>query len=293
MDTLVCMRVFANVVEKGSFTGAAKHLGLSNALASKYVAHLEEKLDARLLNRTTRKVSPTQVGRAYYEKCIDILEMVDELENTVQLQTGTPRGHLKIAGPRIMGEAVLAACVNDFLGKYELVTVDLMLEERTVDLVAEGFDLAVRIGKLADSSMIARWVADYRYVFCAAPDYLANSEPLVQPSDLSHHTCIVNSVISPSNQWEFIINGKRKTITVTPRARGNADAAIYNMILAGRGVGLCLLPTVEADIAKGRLVRVLQDFEAYDRSVYLVYPHRRHLATKVRAFVDHAVEWFK
>ncbi len=293
MDTLVCMRVFSHVVERGSFTAAARNLGLSNALASKYVAHLEDRLDARLLNRTTRKVSPTQAGRAYYERCVGILERVDELEDAVQLQTHTPRGHLKIAGPRIMGEAVLAACVNDFLGKFDLVTVDLALEERTVDLVAEGFDLAVRIGKLADSSMIARRIADYRYVICASPDYLTDAGEPAHPTDLPGHTCIVNSVISPTNQWQFIFDGNRKSITVKPRARVNADAAIYNMVLSGRGVGLCLLPTVEADIASGRLVRLLQDYEAYDRSVYLVYPHSRHLATKVRAFVDHAADWFK
>lgn len=293
MDTLVCMRVFSQVVERGSFTGAARALGLSNALASKYVAHLEDRLQVRLLNRTTRKVSPTQAGRAYYERCVGILERVDELEDAIQSQTQNPRGHLKIAGPRIMGEAVLAACVNDFLGKYELVTVDLALEERTVDLVAEGFDLAVRIGKLADSSMIARKIADYRYVLCAAPDYLAAAGEPKQPSELTAHTCIVNSVISPSNQWQFIIDGKRKSVTVKPRARINADAAIHNMILSGRGVGLCLLPTVEADIAAGRLIRLLEDFEAYDRSVYLVYPHSRHLASKVRAFVDHAAAWFR
>ena len=293
MDTLVCMRVFTNVVERGSFTAAAKQVGISNALASKYVAHLEDRLDAQLLNRTTRKVSPTQAGRAYYEKCVGILERVDELEDAVQLQTHTPRGHLKIAGPRMMGEAVLASCVNDFLGEYDQVTVELALEERSVDIVAEGFDLAVRIGKLADSSMIARRIADYRYVICAAPDYLATAGVPEHPSSLPQHICIVNSVISPSNQWEFIIEGARKHITVKPRARVNADAAICNMVKSGRGIGLCLLPTVENDIASGKLVRLLQDFEAYDRSVYIIYPHSRHLATKVRAFVDHAAVWFK
>ncbi len=293
MDTLVCMRVFTNVVERGSFTAAAKKLGLSNALASKYVAHLEDRLDAQLLNRTTRKVSPTQAGRAYYEKCVGILERVDELEDAVQLQTHTPRGHLKIAGPRMMGETVLASCVNDFLGQYDQVTVELALEERSVDIVAEGFDLAVRIGKLADSSMIARRIADYRYVICASPDYLAAAGTPIHPTSLPQHTCIVNSVISPANQWEFIIDGKRKHITVKPRARVNADAAICNMVLSGRGIGLCLLPTVEDKIASGKLVRLLQDFEAYDRSVYIIYPHSRHLATKVRTFVDHAAAWFK
>lgn len=293
MDTLLCMRVFANIVEEGSFSGAARKLNLSPALASKYVAHLEARLDARLLNRTTRKVNPTQVGRAYYTRCIGILDRVDELEDAVHLQSGTPRGHLKIAGPRIMGEAVLAACVNDFLGKFDKVTVDLALEERTVDIVAEGFDLAVRIGKLADSSLIARKIADYRYVICASADYIEKAGLPNHPRDLQNHTCIVNSVISPTNQWDFMIEGQKKAITVPPRARVNADAAIYNMVLSGRGAGLCLLPTVEASIASGKIIRLLEGYEAYDRSVYLVYPHSRYLATNVRAFVDHAAVWFK
>lgn len=193
----------------------------------------------------------------------------------------------------MMGETILSSCVNDFMGKYDQVTVELALEERSVDIVAEGFDLAVRIGKLADSSMIARRIADYRYVICASPDYLAHAGEPTHPTDLPQHTCIVNSVISPSNQWEFIIDGKRTAVTVKPRARVNADAAICNMVLSGRGIGLCLLPTVEDDLASGKLVRLLQDFEAYDRSVYLVYPHSRYLAAKVRSFVDHAAQWFK
>jgi DNA-binding transcriptional LysR family regulator len=293
MDTLVGMRVFAGVIEAGSFTGAARRLGISNALASKYIARLEDRLDARLLNRTTRKVSPTEVGRAYYTRCVDIIERLDELEDAVQLQTGTPRGHLKIAGPRIMGEAVLANCVNDFLSEFEQVSVELALEERTVDLVAEGFDLAVRIGKLADSSLIARRICNYRYIICASPQYLKLAGEPGQPGDLAGHICIVNTAISPANQWDFIVEGKKTTVTVKPRARVNAGTAIHTMIKSGHGIGLCLLPAVEDDIKAGRLVRILEAFEGYDRSVYIVYPHARHLATKVRAFVDFAVRWFR
>ncbi len=293
MDTFDGMRVFAKVVEAGSFSGAARRLGISNALASKYIGQLENRLKARLLNRTTRKVSPTEVGRAYYDRCVDILERIGELEDAVQLQMGTPRGHLRIAGPRIIGEEVLADCVNDFLTKHDQITVDLVLEERLVDIVSEGFDLAVRIGKLEDSSLIARRIASYRYVLCASPAYLEKAGEPTQPKDLTTHICIINSVISRSNQWEFLIAGKRTSITVKPRARVNAARPIRNMVAAGHGIGLCLLPIVEADIAAGRMVRILQDFEAYDRSVYVIYPHSRHLAAKVRAFVDHAVDWFK
>lgn len=293
MDTLIGMRVFATVVEAGSFSGAARRLGISNALASKYIAQLEGRIDARLLNRTTRKVNPTEVGRAYYQRCVDIIERIDELEDAIQLQTGTPRGHLRIAGPRIMGEEVLADCVNDFLARHEQITVDLALEERRVDIVAEGFDVAVRIGALEDSSLIARRVASYRYVLCASPDYLKKTGRPEHPSHLAGHICIVNAAISPTNRWEFLVDGKPTSITVKPRARVNAARPIRNMVAAGHGIGLCLLPTVEDDIAHGRLVRLLKDFEAYDRGVYVVYPHSRHLAAKVRAFVDHAATWFK
>lgn len=293
MDTLVGMRVFANVVEAGSFSGAARRLGISNALASKYIAQLEDRLGARLLNRTTRKVNPTEVGRAYYERCLDIIERFDDLENAVQLQTGTPRGHLKIAGPRIIGEEVLADCVNDFLGRHEKITVDLVLEERTVDIVAEGFDLALRVGALEDSSLIARKIGSYRYVLCAAPEYLKKSGRPVHPNELPAHTCIVNAAISPDNQWQFVIDGKPAAITVKPRARINAARPIRNLVAAGHGIGLCLLPTVEGDFAAGRLIRLLEEFEAYDRGVYILYPHGRHLAAKVRAFVDHAAAYFK
>lgn len=293
MDTFTGMRVFAKVVEVGSFSGAARQLGISNALASKYIGQLEDRLDARLLNRTTRKVNPTEVGRAYYTRCVDIIERIDELEDAVQEQTGTPRGHLRIAGPRIIGEEVLADCVNDFLAHHDQITVDLALEERRVDIIAEGFDLAVRIGALEDSSLIARKIATYKYVLCASPDYLKAKGTPKHPNDLADHICIVNSAISPTNSWEFIIDDQRTSISVKPRARVNAARPIRSMVRSGHGIGLCLLPTVEADLAAGKVVRILQKFEAYDRGIFVIYPHSRHLAAKVRAFVDHAVVWFK
>lgn len=293
MDTFTGMRVFAKVVEVGSFSGAARQLGISNALASKYIGQLEDRLDARLLNRTTRKVNPTEVGHAYYTRCVDIIERIDELEDAVQLQTGTPRGHLRIAGPRIIGEEVLADCVDDFLTHHDQITIDLALEERRVDIIAEGFDLAVRIGALEDSSLIARKIADYKYVLCASPDYLKTHGAPKHPNDLAEHTCIVNAAISPTNSWEFIIDGQHTSVTVKPRARVNAARPIRSMVRSGHGIGLCLMPTVEADLAAGKLVRILEKFEAYDRGVFVIYPHSRHLAAKVRAFVDHAVVWFK
>jgi len=151
----------------------------------------------------------------------------------------------------------------------------------------------VRIGTLKNRSLIARRIAPYAYVFCATPGYLEKAGPVQVPGDLVHHNCIVNSVICPSNQWEFIIDGKRTTVAVSPRVRINGARPIRNMVLAGHGIGLCLFPNVETDIAEGRLVRLLEAYEAYDRDVYVVYPHSRHLAGKVRAFIDHAARWFR
>ena len=293
MDTLECMRVYARVVDAGSFSETARRLGISKALASKYVGQLEQRLGVCLLNRTTRKLTPTELGSAYYARCARIVGEVEELEGSLHADHTTPRGHLRIAGPRIFGEDALVACVRAFLEKHAAVTVDLVLEERTVDLVAEGFDLAVRIGELAHTRLIARRITSYRYVLCASPDYIASAGAPATPDALAGHACIVNSTISPTNQWQFIIDGKRRSVGIRPRIRVNCARPVRALALAGYGIGLCLLPTVREDIAAGRLVRLLEAFEAYDRIVYAVYPHSRHVAGKVRAFLDHLVDHFR
>jgi DNA-binding transcriptional LysR family regulator len=293
MDTLEGMRVYACVVDAGSFSEAARRLGISKALASKYVGQLEQRLGVCLLNRTTRKLTPTEVGTAYYARCARIVGEVEELEGSLHADYVTPRGHLRIAGPRIFGEDALVGCVTAFLEKHVAVTVDLVLEERTVDIVAEGFDLAVRIGELADARLIARRITSYRYVLCASPNYLARAGAPATPDALAGHACIVNSTISPTNHWQFVVEGERRSVAVRPRIRVNCARPVRDLALAGHGIGLCLLPTVDEDIAAGRLVRLLDAFEAYDRTVYAVYPHSRHVAGKVRAFLDHLVDHFR
>ena len=293
MDTLECMRVYARVVDAGSFSEAARRLGISKALASKYVGQLEQRLGVCLLNRTTRKLTPTEVGSAYYARCARIVGEVEELEGSLQADRATPRGHLRVAGPRIFGEDALVGCVTAFLEEHPAVTVDLVLEERTVDIVAEGFDLAVRIGELADTRLIARRITSYRYVLCASPDYIAPAGAPTTPEALAGHACIVNSAISPTNQWQFVVDGERRSVSVRPRIRVNCARPIRALALAGYGIGLCLLPTVRKDIAAGRLVRLLEGYEAYDRIVYAVYPPSRHLPGKLRAFLDHLVNHFR
>jgi len=293
MDTLECMRVFAGVVEEGSFSGAAKKLGISNALTSKYIAQLEDKLGARLFNRTTRSVSPTEIGSAYYPRCLDVLERVDDLEGTVQEHTGSARGHLRIAGPRAICEEMLTACVSDFIEKYDQITVDLVLDERKVDMIAEGFDVAIRASELKDSSLIAKRVAGFQHILCATPEYVEKYGMPLEPDDLRGHCCIVNAAISPLNRWHFNCGGSAIQINVKPKARINSVRAIRKMTLDSRGIGQCLLPTVAEDIKECRLVRVMERHERDPLSVYILYPPSRYLAPKVRAFVDHTTAWFK
>ncbi len=292
MDTIDGMRAFARVVETGSFTEAARRLGISTALASKYVRQLETRLGAQLLNRTTRSVSPTEVGRAYWDRCSRILSDFEELEDSVADQHGQPRGQLRIAGSRAFGEDMLVPAIGSFLEGYPEISVDLQLDERMVDIVAEGFDMAIRVGDLQDSSLIARRIAAYPYYICASPEYLAAHGEPNTPQDLLDHRCIINTGVTPTSQWQFQINGQTSHVTVPATVRVNTARATATLVKAGRGVGLCLYSTVIDDLESGRLVRVLRKFEAYDRSVYAVYPHSQHLSGKVRAFVEHLLTTF-
>ncbi|MEQ8735150.1 MAG: LysR family transcriptional regulator [Rhodospirillaceae bacterium] len=292
MDTINGMRTFARVVDTGSFTEAASRLGISTALASKYVRQLESRLGVQLLNRTTRSVSPTEVGRAYWERCASLLKDFEELEESVGEQHGQPRGVLRVAGSRAFGEDLLVPAIGRFMTSYPEISLDLTLDERMIDIVSEGFDVAIRVADLADSSLIARRLMPYPYFICASSDYLAVHGTPTTPQDLLSHRCIINTGISPANQWQFSINGLTSQVTVPTTARVNTARATATLVKAGRGIGLCLYSTVEDDLATGKLVRLLRNFEAYDRTVYAVYPHSQHLSAKVRVFVDHLVEIF-
>ena len=287
MDTLDALRVFIQVAEAQSFSEAARRGGVSKALASKYVGWLEERLGARLLNRTTRRVSLTEAGAACLLSSRRLLEDYAALvEETAESQRSA-RGLLRITGPKVFGEDVLAGVVADFMRAHPRIQVDLALEERTVDLIGEGYDLAIRIGRLTDSSLVARRLVDFPYLICAAQDYLERRGTPQEPAELAQHDCIVNSAISPTGQWEFLIGGRLTQVSVPTRARATTARAVATLVRAGIGVGLCLKSTVVDDLESGALVPLLAPFQAYDRSVYAVYPHRAHLPAKVRLFLDH------
>ncbi|MDG2244150.1 MAG: LysR substrate-binding domain-containing protein [Rhodospirillaceae bacterium] len=292
MDTIDGMKAFARVIESGSFTKAARRLGISTALASKYVRQLETRLGAQLLNRTTRSVRPTKVGQAYWERCNRILSEFDELEDSVADQHVRPRGQLRIAGSRAFGEDMLVPAIGVFMESHPEITVDLTLEERMVDIIAEGFDVAIRAGELADSSLIGRRIASCPYYICASPEYLTEHGTPNTPQDLVDHRCIINTGITPANDWQFSINGQKSQVTVPSTVRVNAARSTATLVKAGQGIGLCLHSAVKDDLESGALIRVLRKFEAYDQSVYAIYPKSHHLSGKVRAFVDHMLATF-
>lgn len=287
------MRTLVAVVDTGSFTVAAERLGISKALTSKYVGQLEEHLGVRLLNRTTRKLSVTEVGQAYYQRCRQLLDDLDELESAVRQQQASPQGQLRVAAPVLFGEGYLTRTVADYMKSQQGVSVELVLADRFVNLVEEGFDLAVRIGKLADSSLIARKLAQMRVVLCASPEYLAKAGVPKRLEDLEAHNCVIDTNIDEPDYWHFTMRGESQRIKVAGRFRVNSAQAVREMVLAGMGIGLCPRYVVADDLEQGRVQPLLPSYETTKYGIYAVYPHNRHLAAKVRTFVDFLVERFE
>jgi DNA-binding transcriptional LysR family regulator len=286
MDTLDAMRTFAAVAQSGSFSAAARRLGISKALASKQVAQLERRLGACLLQRTTRAVTLTDAGRDAFTRCLAILGAVEDLESEAASGRAQICGNLRVAGPPVLGEEVLAGAVASFVRAHPSVRVDLVLEERAVDLVGEGFDLAIRVGTLADSSLIARRIGTQSFVFCASPAYLARRGTPAEPADLAAHECVVDVALSPTGQWQLAgAHGAR--IAIRPRARLNSGRAVATLVRDGVGIGLVADALVRDDLASGRLIRLFPDCDAYDRGIWAVYPQRAHLPARVAAFVEH------
>ncbi len=293
MDTLARMQAFVRVAEAGGFSAAARKLGRSKALLSKYVRELEDELGVRLLNRTTRQLSLTEAGSVYLREAHEILQRLDDLEAMIHDTHHEPRGHLRVAAPRTLGDGELGRAVMEFLQKEPRISIDLSLEDRFVDLVEEGYDVAIRITDLADSSLIARKLAPFRIVVCAHPDVLAAVGTPTDPGDLVDMPCIIDTNAKTRGNWPFRDGDGRRTVTVRGRVEVNSPQACRLAALAGLGFAFTPYVVVHDDIAAGRLVPVLDEFAHGQSAIYAVYPHRRHLSGKVRAFVDHLVGWFE
>jgi DNA-binding transcriptional LysR family regulator len=285
MDRIEELRVFVAVADARSFAQAARRLGISPAQTSKLIARLEDRLGTRLLNRTTRDVSLTDSGRAFHDRARVLLEEFDQLERSAQ-ETAMPRGLLRVSAPLSFGMQQLGSVLLDFAAAYPDVGLDVSFTDRMVNLVDEGFDVAVRVGTLADSSLVARKLANVRAVTIASPDYLAKRGPPREPAELANHEAIVDLNLADPYVWVFGRGAKRTQVKVTGRLR---FANPYICVAAARaGFGIAQAPAFAAadELRTGRVTRLLHKFEPDPATVYAVYPHARHLASKVRVFVD-------
>ena len=293
MDKLTGMKVFSSVARAGSFVGGAKEMSISRAMATKHIGQLESYLGARLFNRTTRSLSLTDVGGAYLQRCRTVLAEIEEMEGAVAQLHTEPKGKLKVSAPSVIGALYIAPAIAEFLNVHKDLSVNLILQSNSGDLVAEGIDIAVTFGSLQDTSLIAKKMASSPLLVCGSSAYFAvNGKPLV-PEDLTKHSCLVNSSIPPHNKWFFKGQEGKKEIVVSGRMQANAADPIR--IAAKKGLGLVMFPEyiVARDIEKGHLRVVLQDYACEPMHIHAVYPHRKYLSAKVRTFLIYLEEWLR
>jgi DNA-binding transcriptional LysR family regulator len=294
MDRLGAIQVFAQVVESGSFAKAAERLGLSTSATSRHVADLESHLQTRLLNRTTRRVSLTESGRAFYERAVQLLADLEEAEQEAARAAVVPRGTIRLTTSVNFGVRHLAPAIADFLARHAEVRFDVSLSDRLVDLVEEGFDLAVRIGPAGSENLVARKLGETRLVPCASPQYLSAHPAPKTPEDLAAHNCFTYEYVTPRNVWRFRdASGAERAVRIAGTLHSNNGDLLAEV--AARGAGIVFEPAfiVGPDVRAGRLVPLLQEFTAPPTPIYAVYPSRKHLSAKVRTFVEFLVVRFE
>jgi DNA-binding transcriptional LysR family regulator len=292
MDSLGAIDLFIRVAETGSFSAAAQELGISKSSASKKLAALEEKLGARLINRTTRRLNLTEVGVAFHERARRILGELEEAEQAVTQSAAEPRGTLRVNAPMSFGIGPLATALAGFMSEYPDLTVSLDLSDRQVDLIEEGYDVAIRIADMADSSLIARKIAPIRRVVCASPEYWKRYGVPKNPAQLADHNCLVYTYLETPGEWRFRDGSGTQSVHVEGTFRANNGEAIRAAAVTGLGVYQSPTFIVGGDIRAGRLTTVLDEYEDRSLAVYAVYPHRKHLSAKVRVFVDFLAKHF-
>ncbi len=293
MDKLATIQAFAQVVESGSFAKAAERLGLSTSATSRQVAELEAHLQTRLLNRTTRRVSLTEGGRAYYERVVQLLADLDEAEQEAARAAVVPRGVIKLTTAVNFGVRHVAPAIAAFMARHGEVRFDVSLSDRIIDLVEEGFDLAIRIGTAGPHNVVARKLGETAVVPCASPAYLAARGTPQVPEDLARHNCFTYEYAAPRNLWTFRdAQGRERQVGVSGNLHANNGDLLAEA--AARGAGIVLEPAfvVGPEVRAGRLVPLLQDFAPPPLPIYAVYPSRKHLSAKVRLFVDFLVGHF-
>lgn len=294
MDTLTRIRAFIDVVEAEGFSAAGRKTGRSKALLSKYVRELEDDLGALLLNRTTRQFSLTEAGHIYYRSASDILKEIDNLADLVRENNADLKGKLKISVPRTFIDAEVGQSLIDFAVQNPDLSLDIVAEDRFVDLIEEGFDLAIRITRLEDSGLIARKLADFRVFALATPDFVRQHGPLEHPQDLARVPVLVDTNSKGHNTVRFNLpDGGGISVAVNGPIEVNSPQATLRGARAGLGVALIPDFIGRPYVESGELVSLFEEFLPNDRGIYAVYPHRRYLPAKVRSFVDYLHGWFR
>lgn len=290
-ERLSDMAIFAKVVEAASFSSAARELDLSKAAVSKAVARLEAHLAVRLLNRTTRKLTPTEAGMAFHAYCRRVVTQAEEAEQHLGQLQSAPRGTLRLGVPLSFGLAQITRLLPGFQARYPEVEIELVFVDGTLDMVADAFDLAIEVGEPADSSLVARRLTTSRQVIVASPDYLARNGAPATPADLARHPCLQSSC-AIGGRWEFVGHGRAEAVYVSGPFRSNFLLGLREAVLAGQGIARMPSFCVAEDLASGRLKCLLADWTHKPEGVYALYPHRKHLPAKVKAAVDYFVASF-
>ena len=294
MDRFEAMRVFCSVIEAGSFVAAAEQTGLSTTAVSRLVAQLEAHLNVRLLNRTTRRMSPTDEGFAYFERCTQLLADLEETEASVSGEARHPRGRLRLTAPIALATLRLAPAFAAFCRTYPDITLDIVLSDSVADFVEEGLDLAIRVGRVGSENLVARHIGDTTLLIAASPDYLARAGEPAHPDDLLRHACFTYTYSATGNQWQFESpQGSPASVRINGPVNANNGMLLAEMAGAGGGIVLAPCFILQPLIAAGRLVRVLPDWNLRRLPIHVVYPTRRHLSAKVQAMTAFLSEWFE
>ncbi len=294
MDTLTRIRAFIDVVEAEGFSAAARKTGRSKALLSKYVRELEDELGALLLNRTTRQFSMTEAGHTYYRTASDILKEIDNLADLVRENNQQLKGRLRISVPRTFVDAEVGQSLIDFAKENPDLALEIAADDRFVDLIEEGFDVAVRITKLEDSGMIARKISDFRVHLCATQEFLDRYPTLEHPTDLTRVPFIIDTNTRSQGTVRFVdADSTIFNVAINGTLEVNSPHATLRAALAGLGIAIVPDFIGRKAIESGQLLTLFNDYLPTDRGIYAVYPHRRYLPAKVRIFVDYLHNWFR
>ncbi len=294
MDRLTSMAVFVKAADLGSFTAAGTALGLSSQMVGKHVSFLEERLGAQLLHRSTRRQSLTAIGQTFYERCRVVLGEVEAAEASARESSTTPRGRLRVSAPVTFGSIALAPLISDFLRIYPQVEITLDLTDRYVDVVGEGYDVVIRLGPLKDSEFISRALVPYRLIACASPGYLATRGTPRTPADLVAHDCLgfVFASGQPFSEWRFDKEGQVHGVQVRSRFQVNDARVLQAAALDGQGIILQANLILADDLAAGRLVQVLPDYETPTRALHILFTATRPPTQTLRSFIDHVADRF-